>query len=121
MPFPDNRFDFIVCRAAFKNFSAPGVALTEMHRVLRPGGTALVIDMRRDASDEAIDETVTQMQLGRVDAFVTRAIFKHALRRRAYLRQHFEAMAAATPFGRADIKEAPLGFEVWLHKEPTRA
>ena len=27
-------------------------------------------------------------------------------------------MAAATPFGRADIKEAPLGFEVWLHKVP---
>ncbi|HKX08837.1 MAG TPA: class I SAM-dependent methyltransferase [Stellaceae bacterium] len=121
MPFPENRFDFVVCRAAFKNFSAPGVALTEMYRVLRPGGAALVIDMRRDASDEAIDETVTQMRLGALDAFVTRAIFKHALRRRAYLRQQFEAMVAATPFGRADIREAPLGFEVWLHKALTRA
>ena len=41
LPFPDSQFDFIVCRAAFKNFARPLVALNEMHRVLKPGGTAL--------------------------------------------------------------------------------
>jgi ubiquinone/menaquinone biosynthesis C-methylase UbiE len=39
-------FDFVVCHAAFKNFSQPVRALAEMHRVLRSGGTALVIDLR---------------------------------------------------------------------------
>ena len=41
LPFPDGQFDFIVCRAAFKNFTRPLVALNEMHRVLKEGGTAL--------------------------------------------------------------------------------
>ena len=38
----------MVCRAAFKNITEPVKALREMRRVLRPGGTALLIDMRRD-------------------------------------------------------------------------
>ena len=116
LPFADAAFDFIVCRAAFKNFSNPVTALGEMHRVLRPGGRALIIDMRNDASDEAIDSTVDDMRLGRVDAFLTRAIFKHMLRRRAYSRDDFARMAAASPFARADIEEAAMGFDVWLRK-----
>ncbi len=38
MIFGDNTFDFVLCRAAFKNFSEPVRALEEMHRVLKPGG-----------------------------------------------------------------------------------
>src|SRR5262249_40437064 len=49
MPFPAASFDFIVCQAAFKNFSEPVQALAEMHRVLRPGGKALILDLRPDA------------------------------------------------------------------------
>ena len=121
LPFPDDRFEFIVCRAAFKNFSDPLAALREMHRILRPGGKALVIDMRNDASDEAIESTVDNMRLGRIDAFLTRAVFKHMLRKRAYSRHDFERMAAATPFGRPEIVLAPIGFEVWLRKPCAQA
>jgi ubiquinone/menaquinone biosynthesis C-methylase UbiE len=56
LPFPDVQFDFIVCRAAFKNFSRPLVALNEMHRVLKPGGAALIIDLRKDFSRRAVND-----------------------------------------------------------------
>ena len=41
LPLADASVDFVVCRAAFKNFSEPIKALSEMRRVLRPGGRAL--------------------------------------------------------------------------------
>jgi SAM-dependent methyltransferase len=44
LPLEDASLEFVVCRAAFKNFSAPVKALAEIRRVLRLGGTALVID-----------------------------------------------------------------------------
>jgi len=116
LPFPNETFDFVVCRAAFKNFSDPVGALGEMHRVLRTDGTALIIDMRNDASDEAIDDTVDEMGLGRISAFLTRATFKHMLRKRAYSRDDFVRMAAATPFGCAEIEDAGIGLDVWLRK-----
>jgi ubiquinone/menaquinone biosynthesis C-methylase UbiE len=116
VPYPADSFDFIVCRAAFKNFSDPVGALGEMHRVLRLGGQALIIDMRNDASNAAIDATVGDMKLGRVNALITRAIFKYSLRKRAYSKVDMLRMAAATPFGSAEIREEALGFEVWLRK-----
>ena len=116
MPYPAQTFDFVVCRAAFKNFSDPVGALREMHRVLRPGGQALIIDMRCDASNAAIEERVAAMKLGPLNAFFVRAVFRHSLRKRAYSRADFLHMAAQTPFGGAEIGEEPLGFEVRLRK-----
>lgn len=116
LPFGNNFFDFIVCRAAFKNFANPAGALAEMHRTLRANGKALIIDMRRDASDAAIAETVAGMRPGPVSAFMNTLIFKHMLRKRAYSRESFLRMIAASPFGRGRIDESPLGFDIWLEK-----
>lgn len=87
-----------------------------MHRVLRPGGEALIIDMRDDASNEAIDAAVGGMKLGRMDALITRAVFKYSLRKRAYSKIDMLRMAAASPFHGAEIREESLGFDVWLRK-----
>jgi ubiquinone/menaquinone biosynthesis C-methylase UbiE len=113
MPFPAEAFDCVVCRAAFKNFSDPVGALAEMHRVLRPGGRALIFDMRKDASDESVADEVAKMNLGGIDAFITRVTLS-ALRKRAYSRQDVERMLEATPFERCDIREESLGFEIEL-------
>jgi len=115
LPFASEVMDFIVCRAAFKNFSDPSGALREMHRVLRPGGRALIIDMRSDASTESISAEVEKMRLGHINRFLTRTTLS-ALRRRAYSRLDVERLVQATPFGRCDITEQPLGFEIWLSK-----
>ena len=50
MPFDSGSFDFVYCRAAFKNFSEPVRAINEMYRVLKPGGKAVIVDLRKDTS-----------------------------------------------------------------------
>ena len=115
-PFATDTFDFIVCRAAFKNFANPTAALAEMHRMLKPGGVALIVDMDRDATDPAIDALVDGMHLGALDGFMTRRIFKKTLRKRAFTQAGFAALAAASPFGAADIRPDGVGMEVRLRK-----
>lgn len=117
MPFPPNAFDFIVCRAAFKNFSNPIQALNEMHRLLKPGGRALILDMRNDATDEAIEDEVKNLKLSRINFLITKWIFKHSLIKRAYSKEQFKDMASSSSFKTCDIKESPIRLEVSLQKK----
>ncbi|MDX1650343.1 MAG: methyltransferase domain-containing protein [Myxococcota bacterium] len=45
LPFPDGAFDVAACRAAFHHFPRPARVLSEMRRVVRPGGRLLVADL----------------------------------------------------------------------------
>ena len=117
LPFSDDSFDFVVCRAAFKNFGDPVGALDEMHRVLRPGGAAVIVDMRKDASNRAIADEVAAMNQGWFNAMWTRGALR-SLRGRAYTRADFECMIAQTPFG-GDIRQDGIGFEITLAKPPS--
>jgi len=38
IPFPDQTFDFVVCRSLLHHLEDPAVGLREMYRVLKPGG-----------------------------------------------------------------------------------
>jgi hypothetical protein len=86
-----------------------------MHRVMRPGGRALVIDLRRDAPSGAIADEVAKMRLGRLDALVTRTILS-SLRKRAYTRGDFARLLSVTPFKGAEIDEEPMALEIRLVK-----
>jgi ubiquinone/menaquinone biosynthesis C-methylase UbiE len=66
LPFAESTFDFLVCRAAFKNFSRPLDALREMRRVLRPDVQGLIIDMRRDVTDEETDRFAATRSSNRI-------------------------------------------------------
>jgi ubiquinone/menaquinone biosynthesis C-methylase UbiE len=116
MPFEADGFDFIVCRAAFKNFAEPVRALSEMHRVLKPGGKALIIDLRPDASPEAIAAQIKRMGLSWFNAFLTKMTFRFMLLKRAYSPAQFREMAAQSPFQTCAIRKEALGLEVWLGK-----
>jgi ubiquinone/menaquinone biosynthesis C-methylase UbiE len=116
MPFEDETFDFAFCQAAFKNFSQPVRAIAEMYRVLRPGGTAVIIDLRRDASREAIDRYVTNMRLGRVDELMTRWTFRQMLLKSAYTQAEMSGFVSQTPFRTCKIEVNDIGFEVWLER-----
>lgn len=116
LPFPGERFDRVVCRAAFKNFSAPLDALREMHRVLKPGGKALIIDLRKDTPREAIDTYVDGLQLSLPSRLFTKLTFRTMLLRRAYTAAQFQEVAAQSGFSKTNIVEKDLGFEAWLEK-----
>src|SRR5262249_55644689 len=103
MPFPDASFDFVVCAAAFKNFSDPVGAIDEMHRVLRPGGQASIFDLRKEATREEIDAEVSSMRLSAWNALLTRWTFRFLLLKRAYTREQLERMAAASRAGGWEI------------------
>lgn len=117
MPYEDATFDFVVCRAAFKNFSEPVRTLDEMHRVLRPGGRALIDDLRKDVSNEEIDRLVKDdLKLTGINRLITKLTFKNMLVKRAYTADELRAMAAQSRFGTCQIEQRTVAIEVWLEK-----
>lgn len=117
MPLGDESFDFVFCQAAFKNFSQPVQAVSEMYRVLRPGGTAVILDLRSDASEGEIDREIGNMALGRVDEWLTRWTFRHVLLKNAYSLVEMKRFIAQTPFEQVSIEREGVGFQARLEKQ----
>ena len=116
MPFPDESFDFVVCRAAFKNFSDPVGALNEIHRVLMHGGRASIFDLRKDASPAAIDDEVAGMHLSALNAMLTRWTFRSVLLKNAYTREAIDVMVSQSRFAKGEVAQDGIGFELRLAK-----
>ncbi|MBV9314462.1 MAG: class I SAM-dependent methyltransferase [Pseudonocardia sp.] len=116
MPFAAESFDLIICQAAFKNFTRPADALAEMHRVLCAGGTAIIQDLRAEISQTDIAEAVAAMGLSKVNSMMTKLTLTW-LRRRAYSRDRFKRLAAASPFRTYEIRPNGIGIEVKLTKD----
>ena len=117
MRFADASFDFVVCTAAFKNFSDPIGALNEIHRVLTPGGQASILDLRKDASRDEIATEVRDMHLSAINSLLTRWVFRFVLLKRAYTRAALEAMVATSGFGTCEILADGIGLELRLAKQ----
>lgn len=114
MPFENQTFDFIFCQAAFKNFTQPVKAIAEIHRVLRPGGVAVIVDLRRDASQADIEQEIKDMGLGPINEILVRWTFQHMLLKSAYSVDEMKAMVSQTPFGTCQIDVSGIGFTAWL-------
>lgn len=116
IPFQDNTFDFIICTAAFKNFKDPFKALDEMNRVLRPSGTALIIDMDKNASNQQIQNYIERTGAKGIDKFIMKAIFTHFLRNGAYTKDELISIISRTAFDKYNVKQEGIGFYIYLTK-----
>ena len=116
MPFADSSFDLIVCRAAFKNFAEPAQALEQMRRVLRPGGRALIIDLRRDVSMQQINRYVDSLHLGFFSRWNTSLTFRFMLLKRAYTAAEFEKLLQGIGFAETEIVSNDIGMEILMVK-----
>jgi ubiquinone/menaquinone biosynthesis C-methylase UbiE len=125
IPFAENTFDFIICVAAFKNFSEPVKAIREMHRVLRSpdallgktGGKACIMDLRRDVSFDDINSHIkNDLHITGLNALFTRMVFKTTLLKNAYTKSEIEKMVSQTSFTNLRIDEDALGMDIWLEK-----
>lgn len=114
LPLPANGFDFIFCRAAFKNFSRPLAALNDMYRVLKPGCSALIIDLRKDFSAQEIKKYVAGK--GMINAALIKFAFNTLLKKRAYTGEGIAELASQSSFREGDVRLDAIGFELWLHK-----
>lgn len=116
LPCEDNFFDFIVCSAAFKNFKDPVKALNEMYRVLKLGGTSLIIDMNYEATTEDIDNQVRNSGMKGFDKYFVKFAFKTFLKQGAYTIEDFKTFLKETPFENYNIIKDGISLYVYLYK-----
>jgi len=112
LPFQTDMFSFIICVLAFKNFKEPLKALNEMYRVLKPGGTVLIMDLNRNASNTVMNAVVKNMGLKGLNAVIARTIQRNG----AYTREEFETFISRTDFKEHAIKDSGIGFSIYLKK-----
>jgi len=112
MPFNADTFNFIICVLAFKNFKDPLKALQEMHRVLKPGGTVLILDLNRQATMKATKKIAENMGLTGLKAYIAGAIQRSG----AYSRTEFESFIRQTEFKDYEIRNSDIGFSLSLKK-----
>ena len=82
--------------------------------MLKAGGQASILDLRKDASLQDIEMEVRNMHLSAWNALLTRVIFRHGLLRAAYTREQLERMAGDSRFGRCEIASRGIGLELRL-------
>lgn len=116
IPFSDDMFDFVICTAAFKNFKDPFGALDQIYRVLRSGGTALIVDMNRTASNQQIEAYIRNLGTNGLNRLFMKFIFMYILKNGAYTKDEFINLISKTPFRIYEIKAEGIGFYVYLRK-----
>lgn len=115
IPFRDAAFDLVFCSWAVKNFMQPVKVLNEVYRVLKPEGTALIVDLNHDSTGEDWREYAAQRGLTGMTSLAMRIAFI-IQRNGAYSAGQFERLLDGTPFQQREIRSRGLNLCISLTK-----
>ena len=89
-----------------------------MFRVLKPGGKALIIDLRPDASIEEIEMHIRKdMALTGINFLLTKWAFQSMLLKRAYPKDKIRQFASQSKFKTCTIDEDGIGMYIYFEKQ----
>lgn len=69
LPFDDGSFDIVICSHVLEHIPNDELALTELYRILRPGGRALVLVPQDRGRDTTYEDPAITTEEGRKEAF----------------------------------------------------
>ena len=85
-------------------------------RVLKPNGKALIIDLRRDATKDSINDNIKDMHMNWISSLFTKLTFRTVLLKNAYTIEEIKQLVSKTNFKKYKIPNNPMAFELWLEK-----
>ncbi len=94
LPFPDGSFDVVTSTASLHHWKEPAAALDDIHRVLKPGGQALLYDIVRGIPPEVLREMEREFGRLKVGLF-----WLHSFEEPSFRPEGIEALARSTCFG----------------------
>ena len=105
LPFPDGRFDLAVCALALTHLSGLDVAISELARVVRPGGGRLVLSDIHPSFVAVLD---AQARFRSPDGggFIRNHVHLHADYLTAFRRDGLDVLDCVEPVVRAEDAEA---------------
>ncbi len=101
LPFPAGSFDVVVSTGSFHHWKDPVGGLDDIHRVLAPGGQALIYDLVSDTPREVLSKMAAEFGRLRVLLF-----WLHAFEEPFYTKAAFEDVARDTLFSSGRIRWA---------------
>jgi ubiquinone/menaquinone biosynthesis C-methylase UbiE len=101
LPFAEASFDLVYSLASIKHWPDRALGLSEIHRVLRPGGAAVVIEADRSPTDAALDGHARRWPW--IPPALFRAAFRRVVARPGLDLEQARSLAEASPFGRGTV------------------
>jgi ubiquinone/menaquinone biosynthesis C-methylase UbiE len=106
MPFADNAFDAVFSNGSLHEWEAPVRILSEVARVLKPGGRYCVTDMKRNMNPLVSSFLWLATRPAEIRPYLRSSIAA------AYTHPEIVAILSETPLGGACVAENPMGLVV---------
>jgi ubiquinone/menaquinone biosynthesis C-methylase UbiE len=110
MLFGEASFDFVISSGSLHHWEEPARILREVHRVLKPGGRALISDVRSDAPEDEVQEFA-----GQIDSWFMRWGLRHSFRE-GYTVHEAQQLVDGLPFANLRTEVDGISLAIWLER-----